>query len=485
MKFRYKVLIINIILLSISIGIIGYLMIDKNFQLALESQIKNAIEENNLIQSAVEYRLLDVVNSNIAQTEFQIQLEDIGSEVTASMSANQSDIFILYDENVIFTNSDAEQPYPAKLIEEAEIGKKNYIILDEDASKYIYVSSCNNVADKKLNIVNKHDITDVYNLMHQQESYFNLLLIIVLAVCSIAMFIISHLLTRPLETLNRVSASFGAGDYSARVNITTHDEVGELADTYNAMAQAVSDHVNELNDMIVRQDQFVADFTHEIKTPMTSIIGYADTLRSKEMSRENQIMAASYIFNEGKRLEAMSMKLFDFIYTKQHNIAAKPFMTGKLMSDVESSVTPSLAAKNISLKMQIENCLIDGDIDLLKSSFINIIDNARKASQENSKIIFSGIRDGNNFTIRVQDFGTGINEEHLSRICDEFYMIDKSRSRSEGGAGLGLSLAALVFKCHNADFHIDSTLGEGTTMQITFQNAVDITREEDVDDEEV
>ena len=83
------------------------------------------------------------------------------------------------------------------------------------------------------------------------------------------------------------------------------------------MAQAVSDHVDELNDMVHRREQFVADFTHEIKTPMTSIIGYADTMRSLELPREEQIMALGYIFSEGKRLESMSNKLFDLIYLRQ------------------------------------------------------------------------------------------------------------------------------------------------------------------------
>lgn len=101
------------------------------------------------------------------------------------------------------------------------------------------------------------------------------------------------------------------GSYETRITVKSQDEVGLLAENFNRMAEAVSEKIGELQGMIRKRDQFVADFTHEIKTPMTSIIGYADTMRSMELPREEQLLALSYIFSEGKRLERMSGKLFD------------------------------------------------------------------------------------------------------------------------------------------------------------------------------
>ena len=220
--------------------------------------------------------------------------------------------------------------------------------------------------------------------------------------------------------------------------------------------------------MVTRQEQFVADFTHELNTPMTSIIGYADTLRSRELTREQQIMAASYIFSEGQRLEAMSMKLFEFIYTKQHRITPKKLNLRKLMEEVRSSITPLLSSKNITLTIKDLNCYIDGDLDLLKSAFINLVDNARKASKEGGEIIFSCHQGDDTAILTVKDFGVGIPKEHLDKICDAFYMVDKSRSRKDGGAGLGLSLAALIFDAHNASMKVESQVGEGTEFRISF-----------------
>lgn len=467
MKFRYKVLIINMIVISICLGTIGYLMIEKNFSLALNQQIENSVEENNLFQASIEYELLNIMNTNsYSQNALMEKLVEAGENVYTNISANDSDLYVAYNNNMIYSSS--QESCDEALWSQVEVGKKTYTIDERDGSYYISVSSCTLLLDKRLNIINQRDITSIYTMMKQQSDYYKLLLVIVLVVCSVFMYILSLLLTKPLEKLQKVSESFGQGDYDARISIRSRDEVGKLAETYNHMADSVEEHMEELKNMVTRQEQFVADFTHELKTPMTSIIGYADTLRSRELNREQQVMAASYIFSEGQRLEAMSMKLFEFIYTKQHSISAKKLNVMKLMEEVKASIEPLLAAKNITLNMSSHSCYINGDLDLLKSALINLIDNAKKASKEGGEIIFSSIQDHMQVTISVKDFGVGIPKEHLDKICDAFYMVDKSRSRKEGGAGLGLSLAALIFDAHKATMKVDSVLNEGTEFRISF-----------------
>lgn len=476
MKFRYKVLIINIIFLSIGIGVVGFFMIDKNFKLALQTQIENAVEENNIIQANIEYYLLASTSQKPSITEKQI--ENSATNLKSSMANNNLKIALVYDNEIVYSDC----PCPEELWQQSEIGEKKYIIAQNDDKYYIYVSSYGNINNAPLNIINQKDITAIFEMSKNQTMYFRYLLAAVVIACSVGLYIVSRLLTKPLEELNRASKAFGEGDYKTRVTPHSSDEVGTLAQTYNNMADAVEEHVEELNDMIVRQDQFVSDFTHEIKTPLTSIIGYSDTLRSKEVSRETQILASSYIFSEGKRLEAMSMKLFDLIYTKHHSIKLDPFHVKQLSEHIITSIAPAMEDKQIKLETQFEDAVLYGDIELLESAFINLLDNARKASKTGSTIKFNGAIKQDKYIINVQDFGIGISEEHINRICDEFYMVNKSRSRSEGGAGLGLSLASLIFKCHNANLDIESTLGEGTTMTISLPTTKP--EKEDVSNEE-
>ncbi len=467
MKFRYKVLIINMIIISICLGTVGYLMIVKNFNLALDQQIENSVEENNLFQASIEYELLNIMNNNSYSTNALMdKLTDAGENVYTNISSNDSDLYVAYKGDIIYSSSTLS--CTDELWTTVDVGKKTYTINKVDKSYYISVSSCTLLMDEKLNIINQRDITAIYTMMEQQAAYYNILLVVVLIICSVFMYILSTLLTKPLEKLQKTSESFGNGDYQARVSINSRDEVGQLADTYNSMADSVEDHMEELKNMVTRQEQFVADFTHELKTPMTSIIGYADTLRSRDLTKEQQVMAASYIFSEGQRLEAMSMKLFEFIYTKQHSITPKKLNTKKLMTEVVSSIEPLYQDKKVTLTSNMCNSYINGDLDLLKSAFINLLDNARKASQPGKEVIFSCQDSDDAVTITVKDFGSGIPKEHLEKICDAFYMVDKSRSRKEGGAGLGLSLAALVFDAHKATMNIESQVDIGTEFSIKF-----------------
>lgn len=467
MRFRYKVLMINIILLSVAVGAIGFLMIDKNFALALDTQIKNAVLENNLVQSSIEYELLSVINSTPSQ--IGRTLPDIGTRVHSGMMTSDAAIYIRYNDTMVY-NSDSRS-VPESIFEDLSVGRKNYIICREDSTYQIYVTSINTINAKNLCVITNSEITEAYDMMQRQIQYFKILLIIILCICSVMMYFVSTLLTRPMEKLDAVTDSFAGGDYTARADIRQRDEIGQLAEKFNAMAAAVSHHMDELQAMVKQREQFVADFTHEIKTPMTSIIGYADMLRSKELDRKRQIMAANYIFSEGKRLETMSQKLFDLIYLGQHEIILNDVHAVRLAGEVADSISPLLKQKRLTLSLAVEPVILNGDRELLKTALINLLDNARKASPEDAEILLKGevVPEGG-YRISVTDYGIGMSPEDAKRICDEFYMIDKSRSRREGGAGLGMSLVSIIVTRHRANLNIISQLGTGTTIEITFSN---------------
>lgn len=468
MKFRYKVLFVNIIILAIGIALTGYFMIDKNVSLAMDNQVKNAITENNILQASIEYPLINL--ESITTDQVTNALSSSASTFTANLSFNNTESYIMFNDQMIYNNSSQITDTPYNLCEATSIGEKTYITIIENEKMYIYVCSCSFISDNKLYIISKKDISDIQDLMNTQLKFYTYILLIIIAVDAIVMYLLSIFITIPLEKLTKISSAFGNGDYSIRAIATSNDEIGVLTRTYNKMADSVEEHVDNLKDMINRQNQFIADFTHEIKTPMTSIIGYADALRSKEMSRENQIMSASYIFNEGKRLESMSRKLFDLIYTKDRDIERKAINIKDLFESIHESIKPALDAKNIKLILRYESHILNGDKELLSSALINILDNARKASKDGSNIYLNGLlNEDGHYQISIRDEGVGIAKEHVDHILDAFYMVDKSRSRQEGGAGLGLSLANTVFIRHNAIISIDSTLGEGTTFTITFK----------------
>lgn len=485
MRFRYKVIMINIAFISLALGILGFVMIYKNFNQALDIQTSYAIEENNLIQASIEYPLLDVLNEKYPN--ISNGLYEAGKDTCAQLLSGNSLIYIFYDDKLVYSNDTATQDaaasginvtmkkiafseqqfIPSSLFSTLEFGGKNYTTCKEENGYHLFIASKNILEEKDLYIITKRSVNDTYKLLYSQIGYFLFLMLLVLAICSIFLYIISTHLTRPLEQLNEVTDTIAQGNYEIRADISSDDEIGMLVEKFNNMTIAISQHIEELNLMVKQREQFVADFTHEIKTPMTTIIGYADTLRSKELTEERKKLAYQYIYSEGKRLENMSMKLFDLIYLKDNNLVRSEIATSNMAKEIAESMQPILDHKEIHLHTEVESAVIYGDLELLKTVFINLIDNARKASPEQSTIWLRGFSTKNTYVFQVEDHGCGMDEETKQHICDEFYMADKSRSRAEGGAGLGMSLASLIVLRHDASMNVESEIGKGSVITIT------------------
>lgn len=472
MKFRYKVLIANLILLSVGLGFIGYFMIHKNFTLAKEAQLQNSIVQNNILQSTIEYELLQVVNES--NENVVGKLPGIGERVAASSRMEGFSFYVYVEEECIYKSENEkviQTSVPQDLMSDLDLYRKNYMVAQEDGQHYIYVAACSQVQQQNLYIVSKCDISQVYETQESEITFFRFILTAIMIIASLILYFVSSYLTKPLEKLNIISEKMAAGNYGVRVNVTTKDEIGLVAEKFNIMAQSVEKHVAELEDMVHRRDQFVADFTHEIKTPLTTIIGYADTMRSMNLPREDEIQSLTYIFSEGKRLERMSEKLFQLIYLKQHDIEMKVIHVTNLESQILQIITPSMERQNLKVISSFESATILGNPELLVTVFLNLLDNARKASYENQKIEFEGhytSKDSSFYEISITDHGIGMEPEETQRICDEFYMADKSRSRKEGGAGLGMSLVAMILERHNAQLIIESKPKEGTRMRVLF-----------------
>ena len=471
MKFKFKVLIINILLLSITLFLTGFFLVQNTFRHSLDNITTNAITENNLAQSSVEYSLLELINK--PEINIGKELTTIGNRIETNMISSETSLLINYDGEYIYDSLNTNELIPNGLLTEKEPGSKYYIYTKEDDKHYIYVSSCSFINQIPLIIITKKNLDSIYSMIQSQISFFRIISLIILFMGGLIMYFFSNVLTKPMVRLNEISDKMADGDYKVRASVNSQDEIGQLAAKFNFMALSVDNKVSDLEDELKRREQFVADFTHEIKTPMTSIIGYADTMRSMDLTKEEELTFLNYIYSAGKRLEIMSGKLFDLIYLNRNDIECAFCRTTTISEELETFTRPALSDRKITLKCNVEDCQIKVNKDLILSAFINFVDNARKASDENGIIELSGKSDGDNYIFSVRDYGIGMKEEYLDKICNEFFMIDKSRSRSEGSSGLGLSLAALIVKRHNGTLSIASKEGEGTTITVVLKKDFD------------
>lgn len=212
-------------------------------------------------------------------------------------------------------------------------------------------------------------------------------------------------------------------------------------------------------------------FTHELKTPMTGILGYANLLRSMQPDPAEQREAAGAIYHEAHRLESLSGKLLQLLHLDEEELALEPISLDRAVTMAVKAAHPALEQNRHARVESFSTGLwVQGDADLLCDLVLNLITNAAKAGPGGT-ITVSAEQAGKTVLLRVRDHGCGIPADQLSRVTEPFYMVDKSRARKQGGSGLGLALCSRIAQAHGGTLTIDSAPGKGTAVTITLRTA--------------
>jgi two-component system phosphate regulon sensor histidine kinase PhoR len=260
------------------------------------------------------------------------------------------------------------------------------------------------------------------------------------------------------------------GDYAARAPCAPRrDEVGQLSQAFNHMAGATQEHVERLTRQDTAQKQFIADMAHELKTPITSMVGYADLMRRSKLDEARQQQALSAIVSQGERLERMGAKLMQLSRLSRADDPIMAWHKAKALftSALEALDIPA-QEKGIAFEVTGGDTPVYGDSDLMITLIQNLLSNAIKASYPGGSIAL-GACPGE---ISIRDEGAGIAPEHLPHLTEAFYMADKSRARSEQGNGLGLALASRIAILHGASIAFESAPGKGTTVRVSFTSPI-------------
>lgn len=197
---------------------------------------------------------------------------------------------------------------------------------------------------------------------------------------------ISSWLMKPIKRLSQGLKEVTQDNIYSQLEVTGDDEIADVMNDFNSMSIHLSQTLEELNETIEKQKIFIVDFSHELKTPLTSIIGYGDLIRSKKLSEEELILYSNAIVEEGKRLEKISMKLMDLTVLKQDTCTLSPISSTLFFEQIQQGIKPLLDQHNITLTMDIIPSSIYIDIDLMKTVLYNLIDNSRKAIGNNGHI---------------------------------------------------------------------------------------------------
>ena len=217
--------------------------------------------------------------------------------------------------------------------------------------------------------------------------------------------------------------------------------------------------------------EFVANVSHELKTPITSIKGFAETLIEGAKNDEQSLdMFLNIILKESNRIESLVMDLLDLSHLEQQTEIETNYMNlSELAYNTIDNLQTQAINKNIEIQPEIEkDVIIEAHENKIAQVITNLLSNAINYSLEDNKVIVRVFREGKKVNLEIQDFGIGISVKDQKHIFERFYRVDKARSRDSGGTGLGLSITKHIVEAHNGRININSRLGEGSTFKVTF-----------------
>ena len=457
MKFRLKITFCMLCLMAVLFGIGSSALIAISFQDGLDRE-KEAAKNS--------YRMLIYTLQMTGELETWSSTEEIQAlfRQLSDQGGSWSAISLYSEDGRLYSSGDAAEYFqdPRGTVDTQHCA----ITYFEDGAgeRYLQLSGAFLAEDRTLYLDMAHNISMLYRTREQQQAAYRRIFLGMTVLCAALAYTMALVLTRSLSRLSKGAREIAQGNFSYRSGIRSGDEIGRLSEDFDRMAGQVEQNILDLKESVERQERFVSSFTHELKTPMTAVLGYADLLRSQDLTEEERRDAANYIFSEGKRLERLSLKLLDIYVADQGEVVLSEQNPGRIVRDMVEHLEPGYREQGIVLTCRCGKgrCLLEPD--LFRSLLVNLLDNARKALSDGGEVVVSVETTDEGCTLCVEDNGPGIPAESLERLTEAFYRVDKSRSRRQGGAGLGLTLCAKIAELHKGSLYFESQEGRGTKV---------------------
>ncbi|QIZ10504.1 HAMP domain-containing histidine kinase [Priestia megaterium] len=339
------------------------------------------------------------------------------------------------------------------------------LILEDDWKNEAYIASISPViVDNKINgyvymFQNTKKIKDLISGLNQHFLIAGLLSLLIMIIIII---FLTRFVTHPLIQMSEATKRISKGDFSVSLPNVGKDEIGELGESIKVLA-------SDLEILKKERNEFLASISHELRTPLTYIKGYADIARRQETNNEDRDKYLGIIFEETGKLSKLVKELFNLAKMDENTFSIEKEEVHLLpyFQTIIEKVSPAFLEYQIEIVLECPDHLY-AKIDPMRFEqvILNLLDNARKYSEPQTKIDVVVKRTDGAIHMIVQDEGKGIPEEDLPRIFERFYRVDKSRTRALGGTGLGLSIVKQLVEAHGGTIEVSSSRNIGTTFEI-------------------
>lgn len=466
MKLFWKLFCSMVLVAVLGCAASGFLLIDGQFRASLQRETEALYQENDLLCYALAVRLESAALSDRGQ------LEDALGDMSVA-SGGQTVVFRLSDAAGTALAGDALPMEAAPLLAQLGADRRGWELGEAGGEHYLHAASPLSLLGETVYLENCRAVSSLFTLRAEQYRAFSWVMAALALAAAAVSGMVAALILRPLGRLSEAAGKLAAGQLDQRVPVTGDDEIAALSQDFNVMAGRLEQQVDELKNESQRREDFIASFTHELKTPLTSIIGYAELLRSAPDDPERVLDSAGYIFREGRRLEALSRKLLELIVLDRQDFERKTVAMDLYLEKVGGALRPALEAEGLRLIVDARPGAAAIDTDLMEAVCLNLLDNARKASSPGGEVRLEGFEENGGYCIAVRDQGRGIPPEDLARVTEAFYMVDKSRARAQGGAGLGLALCRRIAELHGGTLEIESEPGVGTAVRVRLKGGAE------------
>ncbi len=454
MRLFFKAFFSAIIIITLALGTVGYLLISANLDFLMAREIQNATDSFNLVRN-------NLISNMMLYQKYGMISEAALIEAAHNTCKTVPDLLDVK----IYEGDDA------RLLSETARSAAMHDLSYDSLSELTLQIVDNSIVSlgafsqngRLIRIYECRDISAVFEQTNAMIRSYKTIYAIVLTVCAVTFYILFYIITRPVNKLVNATKRISDGEYTIQLDVNSNDEIGTLSKSFTKMAENIQAKIRELELNAQQKEDFVANFAHELKTPLTSIIGYSDMIYQKELSKEEIHDSAGYILNEGMRVEALSQKLMELIVLDKQDFILMELPVDELFADTLDTLKPILDDKEINLVIDTVQAYIFVEHDLFKTMLLNLIDNSIKAGA-NTITLSSRIEGERILRISITDDGCGMPEDEIPRITEAFYMVDKSRSRKQHGAGLGLAISSRIARLHDTVLVYESKQGSGTRV---------------------
>jgi len=462
MKLYFKFILSYIIFGIAAFAVIASLSTSLTDRYLIQSRSKTLYDEANMIAG----------NFSGSDGSQPVDLETVEPQIKAIATYLDSKIWVIKKDGTIIADSDGLRS--GQVVEDFDptaSGNKNYMMgnffgsLDENV-----MSVCVPITGdyKTLGYVVIHlPESQLFDSEFQILNIVYITSVIVFGLSLLILIIFDVIVYRPLRKITEGAKQFADGNLSYKINVTSHDEMGYLANSMNYMA-------SELDAAEEYQHSFIANISHDFRSPLTSIKGYLEAILDGTIPPENQAKYIERVIGETERLTKLTSSMLTLNTVDSKGLLHRTtFDINRMIKDTAQSFEGQCLKKDITFDLTFEDAtqMVYADYSKIQQVLYNLIDNAIKFSNKSSCIYVSTEQKGGKIYTSVKDTGVGIPKADLNKVFDRFYKSDISRGKDKKGTGLGLSIVKGIIRSHGENIDVISTEGVGTEFVFSLPNA--------------